>query len=214
MSNSHKKLNVALDIDETVVNISPKLHKLLNINDGKSEIEILKRDNFYLANCIDDEYYKNGTFYEDLELNEFGKMIKKLYDGDRLSSITFFSHHKIADEFKASMDSKIRFINDKFPNAKIEFVDMGINKSIALSKYDWDSFTDDRVDVIRDIILSNINLTGKKLQLLLYNYNFEKIDKLGGLNFIQYAAQIKGATLDIIDPYNFHYNKVLVDGPI
>jgi hypothetical protein len=94
------------------------------------------------------------------------------------------------------------------------YVPEGVCKSTALDTKDfkWDCFIDDRISVIKSIILNGVSpvFKNKELFLLMYNYNVGDIEKLGGADFVIDMAIARKMKLTIIDIYNFDFSKFYI----
>ena len=174
---THRDQIIVCDIDEVVVNITPKWVELALFDEfliGRCEFDVLKegfgksqkeRDLLVLnretANIqewlkastvgrlyMETLYFDNPHFYDDLFLTQFGK---ELVQTTNSKSLIFVSHTKLDSEIN---QSKLNFIERNFPGCKVHLVELGQPKSAVIKERigKFDIFIDDGLNNIKDVM--------------------------------------------------------------
>jgi hypothetical protein len=216
--------HIACDVDEVIVNISPKWillssqilphnTKLKNCimekeKEGIYEKFILERSHGYIQTMlekefdvtkeeiskIDELYYSNETFYDDLKPTKFAESLIKASNLGKLNSITFITKNRKKDD--PSNASKIRFLNHYFKNVKIKIFEVFDKepKSAVLNKNGpFDIFVDDSLDNIAEVLANGKK--GKVKEILIPSLGYNK--DIPEIIFL--AAKLNGINIGFID---------------
>ena len=197
-----KLFNVCSDVDEVVVNTAPKLCRLILEDNGLNHLwnthitenDVLNRFEFdldvwiplfLLSKDIDLDIdfdgfalkaykYHEDTFYDDLELSNFGKYIQSI--AFKINNMIFVTHQGIND---TNADSKTRFLEKHFGDMgnngvlRVYPIPMNKRKSDILNQvseeFNWDIYIDDRCSIMKDIVTGCIT-ENKTLMLIKWNY--------------------------------------------
>jgi 5'(3')-deoxyribonucleotidase len=206
MIKSSKKVDIAVDMDEVLVNISPKWimdvynHPGMDGKFNKEKVEamltsfdeyiecFLLRDSYYIEKWLeitDPEaiklcrsiYDDNEDFYDGLPPTYLTRELKVLMATGR-TNVTIVSH--CVNE--KSITSKRKWISYTFPDLEIKFipVPLGTKKSDAMKANNviFDVFIDDMTKNIRDVA-ENLGSPEKEFLIPSLGYNQEDVLNLG-----------------------------------
>lgn len=186
------------DMDEVLVNISPKtfqlirknenfFNKYLNLDRVYTTQEILLRDTFHMEKWLAREEYKDNipkecsdkfyslfdddTFYDDLIQTRVCDNLNDFANSKTCEKLIIASHCVGENQTK----SKIKFLKRVFgKNPKIQFmpIDISVSKSKAImdNNIKWNTFIDDNLDVIYDVI-RNTESFGNEIIIPQLGYN-------------------------------------------
>ena len=175
---SHRSQVVVCDIDECVVNITPKWVRKMLFDDFLSrrcDFSILKEtfgkdpkvaDEFILNRPIaqlqkwlnanelgrirfEQLYFDDPDFYSDLKITPLGEELQR---STTPKSLIFVSHTKLdSDKINAS---KREYMTANFPGARVILAELGTSKAETINKEigKFDIFIDDSVAVVKDVM--------------------------------------------------------------
>lgn len=191
--NSSTPKIVVSDMDEVLVNITPKWSKMIiehmedpivdpnNLPDFIPDYDqyVLNRSEYYLYNWLgfkDNEFAlslmceQGDTFYDDLELTPMGKSLVASLEQGILDQLVILSHTPEA----MNNTSKINFIKRHFPVDKVRLllVDLKKSKADAINEHQipYTTFIDDRLDIVQDVF-ENTDSGNKEFIMPKLGYN-------------------------------------------
>lgn len=178
LNKKKENLIVISDMDEVLTYISPVWYSKIrenwsifepyfkNLGDLNKD-SILDREEYYLNKWLKKEnvekipsdilekylgLYMNGDFYKDCKPSKFGIGLGLLCLNNTIEKMYILSH-----TIPGTEESKRAFFEEYYKHTKTELVMLPPNISkhqwINDNKIDYDLFIDDRVDIIRDVIL-------------------------------------------------------------
>lgn len=198
---TNKEDNILVsDIDETIVNISPKAYRtlvekrdifeeFLDFSTIYTPDQVLQRDTFGLdvwllkdkkkplPEELQKKFYEifdDENFYDDLNLTLFGESLKDFSKLSNMKAIYLVSHCVGEKQINSKLKLLKRVYSNFIDEGKIFFqpLDMSIKKSDFMKEIEWTSFADDHLGVIEDVITNSISF-GKELLIPRLGYNSE-----------------------------------------
>jgi len=189
---------VIADIDETIVNISPKAYRLLienkeffnkylDLDTEYTEEEVLNRPIFGLEKWLVREEYKDNLpeevlkefyalfddpeFYDDLPLTPLGESLKAVGELNTCKRIYIISHC-VGDLQFASKTKLLQREYSKIPKFTFIPVELSKKKSDVIKENEirWTTFMDDNIDVVCDVIENTVSF-GQEVMIPKLGYN-------------------------------------------